>query len=326
MLPVFRAFGVALTVVASPLHAQRSLASPRPAPWIPFRWQADTMGGHVEPHAFLYVPVTLDGVAGTYFLQLDTGAGWPRWYEVPMRQLLPRALRVPGRDTAADEVLMRGRIGHVALSRDTFLIEKGFGDSLPLKRGVASAPRVIGTLGLRFFRDRLLVLDFPHRRFAIVARDEALPIDVPRDVSYVPARYEHGYLFVSMTLAGRTVNDFFFDTGASSFALETTAASWRTLTGRTGNEADNRRMQVSSWGKLVEDIGAPLAGDAVIGPVHVSRPLVFHQREVAGAPDFFARDPNHSGGLFGNAMFADAHVVIVDIPRRRFGIAVATSP
>jgi hypothetical protein len=29
------------------------------------------------------------------------------------------------------------------------------------------------------------------------------------------------------------------------------------------------------------------------------------------------------GGLIGNAMFADSSIVVIDLPHRRFGIAVA---
>jgi hypothetical protein len=107
----------------------------------------------------LLVPVSIDGVAGTHYLQLDTGAGWPRWYEVPLRQLVP-AVFGADRDTTPDELVLRGRIGDLPMIVDTFAVEKGFGDSLPQLQS-NDAPRVIGTLGLRFFRHRLLVLDFP---------------------------------------------------------------------------------------------------------------------------------------------------------------------
>ena len=314
----------ALVIMLGPLAAraqQPAPAEPRPTGWIPFRWHGDTIGGRYEAHAALYVPVTLEGVPGIYYLQLDTGAGWPRWYEVPMRQVLPRALRTAGRDTTPDEVIVRGRVGTESFASDTFLVTKGFGDSLPAT-GKTNALRIIGTLGLRFFRERLLVLDFPHQRFAIVSHGDALPASVPRSISYVPARYANGYFFLPLRIAGRAVQDFFFDTGASSFALVTTASTWRDFTGRTGSEPDNIRMSVSTWGKQVEDIGAPVAGSVEIGPVRVTRPLVFHQREVPGEPDFFARNRGLSGGLIGNALFADSNIVIIDLSRRRFGIAV----
>jgi hypothetical protein len=310
---------VAAASLIAAVSGFRAPRPPAPARWIPCRWSDAAFGGRHEPRAALLVPVTLDGVSGTYYLQLDTGAGWPRWYEVPLRQLLPAALG-GAHDSAPDEVVLRGRVGPVALASDTFLVEKGFGDSLPPADAPGAAPRVIGTLGLRFFRERRLLLDFPRGRIAIADSGRALPAGAPPAFSYIPSRYEHGYLFVPFTVDGRPVDDFFFDSGASAVPLSTTAAMWRRLTGRTGGERDNVRLTLSSWGKLREYVAAPVAGEVAFGPHRVPRPLVFAPREPADGTDFFADAPFHVGGLFGNALFFDT-AVIVDLPNRRFGIA-----
>lgn len=279
------------------------------------------LGDRYEPRAVLLVPATLDSSPGDYYLQLDTGAGWPRWYEVPLRRLLPRAFGAVAHDTAPDELALSGRIGPITFWADTFLVEKGFGDSIRTSPESASVPQTIGTLGLRFFRHRVLVLDFPHQRLAILDSAQGFPADLPSNVTYTPARYENGYLFVPFHAAGHDVDDFFYDSGASAFPLTTTAATWRTLTGRSGVESDNIRLSVSSWGKQVEEVGAPLAGDVVLGPLRARAPLVFSQRDEPGQADFFARVPYHLGGHFGNALFFDKYVVIVDVPNRRFGLA-----
>ena len=176
---------------------------------------------------------------------------------------------------------------------------------------------MIGTLGLRFFRNRLLVLDFVRQRLAIVDRGRRLPDDILDGVAWLPARYEHGYLFVPFVAAGRPIDDFFFDSGASAFPLTTTTTEWRALTGRADTDLDLVRYQVSSWGKQLTEIAAPLAGEVVFGPYRFARPLVFHQRE---QPDFFTSAPYHLGGHFGNALFFDRYVVIIDLPGRRFGL------
>jgi hypothetical protein len=73
----------------------------------------------------------------------------------------------------------------------------------------------------------------------------------------------------------------------------------------------------------VEDVGAPVAGVVAFGPHRFARLLVTSRREQPGERDFFASAPYHVGGLFGNALFYDAHVVVVDLPGRRFGVAAA---
>ncbi len=301
-----------------PPSPERNVAT---ASWLPFRWAGASFGSRHEPRAALLVPVTLEGVPGTYYLQLDTGAGWPRWYEVPLRQLIPAAFG-PVRDTAPDELVLRGGIGGVAIATDTFAVEKGFGDALPPSGTLSETPRVIGTLGLRFFRHRMLVLDFPRQRLAIVENGRSLPADAPRDVTYVPAHYVNGHLFVPITVAGRAVNDFFYDSGASALPMTTTAATWRTFTGRTGAEADNLHLTLSSWGRQLPFVGAPVDGDVVFGPFRFAHPLIVSQREQVGQRDFFTSAPYPVGGHFGNALFYDRHIIVIDVPGRRFGLAL----
>lgn len=296
----------------------------RPAAWMPFRWTGVTIFGRHEPRAALLVPVTLEGVPGTYYLQLDTGAGWPRWYEVPLRQLLPTVFGA-ARDSAPDEVVLRGRIGPIALAADTFVVEKGFGDSLSPAMSRSNAPRVIGTLGLRFFRDRRLVLDFPRQRLAIADSGRPLPGDAPRTITYLPARYAHGHLFVRFTVAADTMHDFFFDSGASALPLTTTMATWRQLTGLTGEETDTRRGSFSSWGRQLLHVQAPVTGTVDFGPFRFDRPLAAAEMLREGERDFFSRAPYPVGGHFGNALFFDRHVLIVDVSQRRFGVALGSS-
>jgi len=166
----------------------------------------------------------------------------------------------------------------------------------------------------------VLLLDFPRQRFAILDSAQRLPQEIVDHASFVPIDYRNGHAFVPLRLGNRVVEDFFFDTGASLFPLTTTPDLWRTLTGRTGNESANTRWRVNSWGKSLEMIGAPLVGDMRIGGLRVSDPLVFHERPDGTGQDFFSTVPYRVGGHFGNALFYDRHVIILDLPRRRFGI------
>lgn len=305
-------------VAISVAPSLRSQPAP-PIHWISFRWESATIGGHLFQRAAILIPVELAGVAGRHFLQLDTGAGWPMWYEVPMRHL--KAVATVG-DTVPDEVVLHAKLGdrrsEYSINSDTFLIRKAFGDTLTNSDGL----QPIGTLGVRFFRHRILVIDFPHQRLAILDDSAAvLPDQLSSRATFVPLAYTNGYVFVPLVINGTVFNDFFYDTGASLFPLTTTLATWRTLTGRGGDEADNTVWRVTWWGSLISEIGAPALGSVQVGAFRADHPLVFHQAESAAHPDFFASVPYHVGGTFGNALFYDRDVVIIDLPHRRFGVA-----
>lgn len=180
------------------------------------------------------------------------------------------------------------------------------------------APK-IGTLGLHFFLRRVLLLDLPGQRFAVLDSTAPLPPEIERRASWVPIEYRNDKMFLPLTLNGKVYDDFFYDSGASLFAVSTTPEVWRDATGRTGSEPDNVTWTVPSFGDPVVLRGAPARGRLSIGAASLGRPLIFH---LASGPERL--DPRNWGfrtsGLIGNALFEERYMLIVDLPRRRFGL------
>ena len=76
---------------------------------------------------------------------------------------------------------------------------------------------------------------------------------------------------------------------------------------------------VSSFGESATLIGAPARGTVRIGEARLEDPLIY----------FLAEGPQGLrlenwgfpvSGLIGNVLFADRYVIILDLPRRRFGL------
>jgi hypothetical protein len=310
-------FGACMTMIAScapRLEEGSAPAAPKAEslPWVPFRWVSFPLGDTVFDRAAVMVPITVEGLPGTYEMQLDLGAGWPLLNEAPYRQLLHEHGRAqPEGDTA----MISGRISGVPVRDYRLHIRPESGS--PLKPG--SPDQKIGTLGLNFFRDRVLLIDFPGRRVAVLDTAAALPAEFARRAEWVDIEYRHGHLFVPITLNGKRYEGFFYDTGASIFPATMTHAIWKEVTGRTGVEPDNVVWRVPSWGKEAVMVGAPALGEVRLGSVELSRPLVFY--EASGLEGLqFENWPYRVSGTIGNVLFADDHVVIVDIPRKRLGI------
>lgn len=287
--------------------------------WIPFHWQGDSIGGRWVEHAALFVPVTIAGLTGdsTAYLQLDTGAGWTQLYGVPYDQLLAAQSRsdtLPYDSVGAD-LTITGRVGPYRFQSESVAVLKRFGDSIQIGR----AHQLIGTLGLRFFRHRVLILDFPRQRLAILESGTPLPSALATRVQYVPAHYQHGHLFVTLQLGDTTRDDFFYDTGASFFEISTTPETWKMLTSRTGREPDNLVLRERWWGTYVSMIGARSMVPLRLGPIRVPHPMVFSEAPDDTVPDFFARAPYHVGGYLGNTLFTES-TVIVDLSNDRLGV------
>jgi hypothetical protein len=173
-------------------------------------------------------------------------------------------------------------------------------------------------VGLGFFQNRVLLLDLPRARFAILDAD-ALRGWVEEQAAWVAAEHRHGKLFVPLQLGDSTYRAFFYDSGASLFPVTTTPEIWRAITGRAGDEADNLVWRVPSFGEMVEMVGAPARVSAAVGSARISTPTAFYRRSGPERLDFRTWDFPVEG-LFGNAIFEDRYVVIVDLPRQRFGL------
>ena len=84
---------------------------------------------------------------------------------------------------------------------------------------------IIGSLGLSFFAERILVLDYPRTRFLVLPKHASLPDDLAAGMAFVPATLRNGKLYLPAALNGHLRGDIFFDTGASAFALTTSPDS-----------------------------------------------------------------------------------------------------
>jgi hypothetical protein len=306
----------ALAVAVITVLAACAPASPAPVSdnlaWAPFRWRSYEIAGKPYDRAALFVPIVSDSLGGAYYLQLDTGADVGIWLSPAVLDQLLRRRGVAWDSTRG--LRIDGRIGAYPLQAAAVNRSRYQGDTLTAQD---TLPK-IGSLGLNFFRARQLLLDFPRMRFAIVDSAQALPRWITERISWVPIEYRNNKMFVPLTLNGREYRGFFYDSGASLFAVNTTPEIWRAATGRTGTEPDNVDWRVPSFGQQILMRGAPVRS-ATVGGATLQRPLAFYLAEGPERLDF-SKWGFPVEGLFGNALFYDHHLIVVDLPRGRFGV------
>ncbi len=240
---------------------------------------------------------------GRHFdLQFDTGSDVSVFFE---SELQPK-LDIDIRENAAGY-----RVATVPLSLGGI----SFGDQdfylLPQTAG-----RVVGRLGLRSLLGKIIQIDYPGEKICLLSAKGFA--DYRQQLQWSPARIRSNKLFLSAKIDGKQQNGLFFDTGASLYDLLVDRKSWRELTGREGDETDNREIQGWSRNQLVTTVGAPLLGNMVFGPVIINHRMAHYTRE---RPHHFANYPFAADGLIGNAPFFDK-VVVLDLRTERawFGV------
>ena len=260
-----------------------------------FEWLAD---GSNE-RAALVVPVVLDGQP--YRLQLDTGANHSLVYGTIAQD---RGWAVVG---GGPRLVPSAEVGGMSLGAF----------HMGQHAGMTPDDEVQGTLGLDLLFGRITVLDYPGQRFCLMERGEA-PEDLWMGTAWSNAEVRDGKLFVPLTLDGRALDAFAFDTGSSSTALITDYAPWQEMTGLPDSTAAPKRFSATSWGEVLTALGGPVQGRLQIAGTDVPDAWVYTTQE---ATDIFSSAPFRIAGLIGNASLWDRVVVLdlgVDL---RFGLA-----
>ncbi len=279
--------------------------------WHGFTWFEGRLGDEQVERLAIHVPVRLAGLPGEHRLQLDTGASHTVLHGGALRAIDPTF--------AADArtLLVSGTIAGATVTNEPVGVLPDFRASV-----AAGTPApIIGTLGLSFFSQRMLVVDYPAARLMVLPKDATLPDQLERRARFLPTTVRNGKLYVPVAFDGRPRTDVFLDTGASAFALVTSPARWRELTGLQGTESSNLRRTGSSWDTDLTLVGARMAGRLAVGPATLHRPVVWHTPD----PRFSFDNWPDTSGFIGNALFADRFVVVLDLPRGRIGLAASTA-
>lgn len=174
-----------------------------------------------------------------------------------------------------------------------------------------AAPLLVGTLGNDMLDGRVLVLDYRHHCFSLLAQ---LPDSLAGRTAFVPLAFEGRRLVLSAAVAGQP-RQLLFDSGSSAFALLTSPATWQRL-GRPTAEA--RTDTVNSFGRPLIAHTVATAAAMQIGQASVPLQTVTYIENVTLLQQLLMRFSG-MGGMLGNRPFSQ-HTIVVDVAHRRFGL------
>ena len=287
-------------------------------PWHPFIWYGETLAGRYFPHAAMFVRgelPALDGLTGLY--QFDLGAPKSMLYAKSFtseQQARLEAYRIPNRQMhigggAYPMLDLTLKIGAWTLTGGLgWHLEMG--DPEPDEDGALT----LGTLGSDFVHDKVLAIDYPGQRLALL---EKLPDVWEQAAVWARLRVtEFGLILIQIQLDGTPIW-VAFDTGSSIFHFLTDEKRWRAWT--SGDVTDT--LPITAWGQSQVVYGGPPMVDLALEGIPLDLPLIYYQRK-EGLSEFLERF--ESGGLMGNAPFLDK-TIILDFIRGRFGVLAASA-
>jgi hypothetical protein len=281
----------------------------------PFQWQEARFGDRLEPHAALLLPVHIEGVPKTLYMQFDLGAP----STVLMKDKLDSLMeRLPGLSVGED-----GRVDRFAFTmgevrtqaRQVRIVDAGSTD--PVRWDDPDSVDVIGTVGADLLRSRVLVIDYPGHRIIV---GDAVPADLAGVAQFQRFIFTpRGVVLTGMVIDGEAKN-IMLDTGSSAFALLIGQEEWLA---KTDGGAGAVSFPVNSWGRTLTAHVAPTRSVAAFGDTIIPVGEVAYIEGVDAAQANAMR-ASGMGGMTGNKLFVD-RILILDAVHSTYAV-VAPRP
>lgn len=282
-----------------------------------FQWQDFSWSSYetykVFDKAVILLPIQFNNSDTTYWLQLDTGINDSPLYMNSFYSISPTPSfkRIyEGFLGINVKMLMNVKIGNYEVDNFYSYLKKDFGEEVSQN----NPKNIVGSLGLDFFQNKILLLDLPNNKFAIADSEQQFPVYITDNVAYHSAEILNNY-FAFDLIIGNESYKFGYDTGASIFPLSVNYDLWQKLTGKDGSEPDNAIISTTSWGSVVSLLGSPTKEEVFLSDRSLGHLDAFYLKE---NPNLFKLA--RIDGLISNASFYEDSLILIDLINMRFGV------
>ncbi|MDR7857893.1 hypothetical protein [Tissierella sp.] len=280
--------------------------------WNEFVWAGSTIGEEYYNKAAILVPFKFNGIEEDYYLQLDTGA-LSVLYGNSFHDIEPSHRVKKEKDKRPSIISIDGILSNYEFTNEDFGLLQDYGPTLEELK--VAEYKLIGSLGIDFFKNRILIIDFSEEKFAILNDQNDIPRDIKKNSGFLDMKYKNEKIYLTSKIGGKDLS-LIYDTGSSIFDIIATKEIWTSLT-KIKSAKDMKLLEIPAWGDIVQLKGARSESDWEIGDVTIEKPLIFY--EPSGLENFNFKSIQ-ADGLLGNAIFYDNHVIIIDLISKKFGI------
>jgi len=269
-------------------------------------WRDQELGGLNLKKGALMLPVQIENK--TFLLQLDLGRSDSYIYKSELNKIPAGSF-----SENENEIKINGEISNLKL-KHIFKLYDNKGDTVNYP-GKQSGPDLIGVIGLDFFLDKKLSLDFIDDQFEIVESKQDFSIT---NAFAIPFKIKNNKLLVK-TIKGEKEFWFFYDTGSSYFPMITNKNDWEMF---THNDSTNKALATikipsknNNVNREVVFLSDTIRDDIQLGNINFRNQLIYY--ETMDSFNFSAISPELSG-VIGNAVFFDKYKIIIDFDKQTF--------
>ncbi|MEM7575796.1 MAG: hypothetical protein AAF433_23030 [Bacteroidota bacterium] len=279
--------------------------------WVDFEWETHSIRDIEYEKASINIPVSIDGVADDFSMQFDLGANLTMLYGQTFKpyfdafpDLVNRIDTLNGYPYLTNTTLTLDK--EYAAADFSLFYESNFGEVLDETEVGNSAVKHIGTIGANLLKEKVLVIDYPAGRLAILDSIPTVFRKTDENVDITLDRWGRVHLPIQVNGEEKIV---LFDTGSSIFTLLTSTSNWEQSTDAIKQDS----ILTSTWGEYYYTYAADVE-KVTLGTTELQDLRLFDAQYLS---DFIAHE--NIWGIMGNAHFFD-HTVVVDFKNLKFGL------
>lgn len=315
---IFRFLSILIIFVATSCTTSKNREDSTELPWTNFRWVGNSIEGKYYDKFSIYIQVYLNDSKQETFAQLDLGSSTSMLYEIAINELQRLGhLKTFNKDTLQLDTAQQKQyflskdlkltFNQQLINSNEILVRKNYGDKYdPTSPNITN--KSVGTIGVDFFQNKILVIDYPNERLCIV---DSLPSSYATTVNWQDCKFNGGSPLITLNIGGKDKN-FIFDTGSSLFALLTTKDIFTSITENTKTDT----LNVPSWGNILTVIGRPIKHDVKVGKLLLSKENAYYFMQQEIDAQFKAAGID---GLTGNKLFL-GNTIFIDFKNGQFGV------
>ncbi len=280
--------------------------------WTKFTWTNQTLSGKYYEKTAMLIPCKIEGIENNLTFQFDLGSGYTGIYENTYSslysvnpELKTKIKRLKGKTQFWNKNKyfenLKLQFGNYTATNKVAYVFKDYGSKI---KDINIEDTIhLGTIGADIFRNKVLIIDYPNKQFAIC---EKTPENYKENLIDMELD-KNGKVILPMKIHSKNYK-IMFDNGSSLFPLITSAKNISNFS----NSPDIDTIQISSWGKTHGVTGKIIKDTFQLAGQNYANVKVYANHSGLGIA-------KNTDGMVGNALFWD-NTIIIDFKNKKFGI------
>ena len=275
----------------------------------PIIWHSDSIGGNLIEKTRLYIPVKLNGINKTVYMQFDLGIPTTRLYGNTLDAFAEKNPSIKEKIVKTEDQISYFHDARIDLKNNISLTAK----KLPIinygSNSIDTSFSVIGSTGYDFIGDNILILDFKEDQYSLTV---SLSRDLKEKVKYIDNPDLAKFPVILPFRLGNKKIRLMYDSGASLFSI---------LTGTNRLEKLSQASNIdtigplNSWGNQQKYYRISDADKIYFNKQNLGKIDVYGREDL----NKFKLTGRYLYGITGNKLF-DNKIIIIDRKNNKFGI------